>query len=83
MKKQYISAGAVKIFSKKLEATDIFRKFAAGHSLFRVCPHTLRKVTSITLPFDSRESRKVKRISQWLVSDVHTFIGRGLLLLFC
>ena len=73
MKKQHISAGADKNFFKKLEATDIFRKFASGTLTLRGCFKTLRKkVISITLPFDSRKSRKFTRISQWSVSDAHT-----------
>ena len=72
MKKQHISAGADKNFFKKLEATDIFRKFANGTLTLCVCFQTLRKVISITLPFDSRKSRTLKRISQWTVSDAHT-----------
>ncbi len=43
MKKQHISAGAHKNFSKKLEATDIFRKFADGTLTLRGCFKTLRK----------------------------------------
>ena len=37
------------------------------------CLRTLRtsKMISITLPFDSRKSRKLKRISQWIASDAH------------
>lgn len=50
-----------------------FSKFVAETLTLRVCFKTLRKnVISITLPFDSRESRKLKRISQWSVSDAHT-----------
>ena len=34
-----------------------------------------RKMISITLPFDSRKSRKLKRISQWIASDAHTYMA--------
>ena len=59
--------------SKKLHAIDILRKFASGMSVVSDCLRTLRtsKMISITLPFDSRKSRKLKRISQWIASDAH------------
>lgn len=39
---------------------------------------TLRiRMISITLPFDSRKSRKLKRISQWIASDAHTLYHRA------
>ena len=59
--------------SKKLHAIDILRKFASGMAVVSDCLRTLRtsKMISITLPFDSRKSRKLKRISQWIASDAH------------
>ena len=40
------------------------------------CLRTLRiKMISITLPFDSRKSRKFTRISQWIASDAHTYMA--------
>lgn len=59
--------------SKKLHPIDILRKFASGMAVVSDCLRTLRtsKMISITLPFDSRKSRKLKRISQWIASDAH------------
>lgn len=58
--------------SKKLHAIDILRKFASGMAVITDCLRTLRiRMISITLPFDSRKSRKFKRISQWIASDAH------------
>lgn len=72
------SAGAVRNSSKKLHPNDILRKFASGMTVVSDCIRTLRtKMTSITLPFDSRKSRKLKRISQWSVTDAHTAYGVG------
>lgn len=63
--------------SKKLHAIDILRKFASGMAVVSDCLRTLRtsKMISITLPFDSRKSRKLKRISQWIASDAHTYMA--------
>ena len=62
----------LKNLSKKLHRNDILRKFAFGKAVVRDCLQTLRiKMTSVTLPFDSRKSRKLKRISQGIASDVH------------
>lgn len=63
----------LKNLSKKLHAIDILRKFASGMAVVSDCLRTLRtsKMISITLPFDSRKSRKLKRISQWIASDAH------------
>ena len=70
--KEKTSAGAVRNLSKKLHAIDILRKFAFGKAVIRDCLQTLRiEMPSITLPFDSRKSRKLKRISQWIASDAH------------
>ena len=62
-----------KNLSKKLHRIDILRKFASGMAVVSDCLRTLRtsKMISITLPFDSRKSRKLKRISQWIASDAH------------
>ena len=62
-----------KNLSKKLQRNDILRKFAIGKAVITDCLRTLRisKMISITLPFDSRKSRKLKRISQWIASDAH------------
>lgn len=62
-----------KNLSKKLHRNDILRKFAIGKAVITDCLRTLRisKMISITLPFDSRKSRKLKRISQWIASDAH------------
>jgi hypothetical protein len=65
--KRNISAGAVKNLFKKLQAMIILRKFAL----------TLEEVISIALPFDSRKSRKLNRISQWIASDARTLYGVG------
>ena len=76
--KEKTSAGAVRNLSKKLHAIDILRKFAIGKAVVSDCLRTLRmKMISITLPFDSRKSRKIKRISQRIVSDVHTLYRRA------
>ena len=66
-----------KNLSKKLHAIDILRKFASGMAVVSDCLRTLRtsKMISITLPFDSRKSRKLKRISQWIASDAHTYMA--------
>ena len=70
------SAGAVRNLSKKLHAIDILRKFAIGMTVVSDCLRTLRiKMISITLPFDSRKSRKFTRISQWIASDAHTYMA--------
>lgn len=71
--KEETSAGAARNLSKKLHPIDILRKFASGMAVVSDCLRTLRtsKMTSITLPFDSRKSRKLKRISQWIASDAH------------
>ena len=62
--------------SKKLHAIDILRKFASGMAVITDCLRTLRiRMISITLPFDSRKSRKLKRISQWIASDAHTYMA--------
>lgn len=65
--------------SKKLHPIDILRKFASGMAVVSDCLRTLRtsKMISITLPFDSRKSRKLKRISQWIASDAHTLYHRA------
>ena len=71
--KEKTSAGAARNSSKKLHAIDILRKFAIGKAVVSDCLRTLRiRMISITLPFDSRKSRKLKRISQWIASDAHT-----------
>lgn len=57
--------------SKKLHRNDILRKFAFGMTVIRDGHRTLRTMISVTLPFDSRKSRKLKRISQWIASDAH------------
>ena len=70
--KEKTLAGAVRNLSKKLHAIDILRKFAIGKAVITDCLRTLRiRMISITLPFDSRKSRKLKRISQWIASDAH------------
>ena len=57
--KEKTSAGAARNLSKKLHPNDILRKFAIGMTVVSGCRQTLRiKMTSITLPFDSRKSRK-------------------------
>lgn len=61
-----------KNLSKKLHRNDILRKFAFGMTVIRDGHRTLRTMISVTLPFDSRKSRKLKRISQWIASDAHT-----------
>lgn len=72
--KEKTSAGAVRNSSKKLHPNDILRKFAIGMTVVSGCRQTLRmKMISITLPFDSRKSRKLKRISQWIASDAHAY----------
>ena len=60
-----------KNLSKKLHRIDILRKFAIGMTVIRDGHRTLRTMISVTLPFDSRKSRKLKRISQWIASDAH------------
>lgn len=78
MKKQHISAKTGKNLPKKLEATNIFRRFAVGTLTICGCFQTLRKkVRSITPPFDSRKSRKLKRISQRSVNEVHTLYHKA------
>lgn len=70
--KEITSAGAVRNSSKKLHRNDILRKFASGKAVVSDCLRTLRiRMISVTLPFDSRKSRKLKRISQWIASDAH------------
>lgn len=68
-----------KNLSKKLHRIDILRKFASGMAVVSDCLRTLRtsKMISITLPFDSRKSRKLKRISQWIASDAHTLYHKA------
>lgn len=61
----------LKNLSKKLHPIDILRKFAFGMTVIRDGRRTLRTMISVTLPFDSRKSRKLKRISQWIASDAH------------
>ena len=62
----------LKNLSEKLHRNDILRKFAFGKAVVRDCLQTLRiEMPSVTLPFDSRKSRKLKRISQGIASDVH------------
>ena len=74
--KEKTLAGAVRNLSKKLHAIDILRKFAIGKAVATDCLRTLRiRMISITLPFDSRKSRKLKRISQWIASDAHTYMA--------
>ena len=60
-----------KNLSKKLHRIDILRKFALGMTVTRDGRRTLRTMISVTLPFDSRKSRRLKRISQWIASDAH------------
>lgn len=60
-----------KNLSNKLHRNDILRKFAFGMTVIRDGRRTLRTMISVTLPFDSRKSRKLKRISQWIASDAH------------
>ena len=60
-----------KNLSKKLHRIDILCKFAFGMTVIRDGHRTLRTMISVTLPFDSRKSRKLKRISQWIASDAH------------
>ena len=60
-----------KNLSKKLHAIDILRKFAFGMTVIKDGHRTLKTMISVTLPFDSRKSRKLKRISQWIASDAH------------
>lgn len=69
--KEKTSAGAARKLSKKLHRNDILRKFAFGMTVIRDGRRTLRTMISVTLPFDSRKSRKLKRISQWIASDAH------------
>ena len=69
--KEKTSAGAARKLSKKLHRNDILRKFAIGKAVVRDCLQTLRTMISVTLPFDSHKSRKLKRISQRIASDVH------------
>ena len=64
-----------KNLSKKLHAIDILRKFALGMTVIRDGRRTLRTMISVTLPFDSRKSRKFTRISQWIASDAHTYMA--------
>ena len=64
-----------KNLSKKLHRIDILRKFAIGMTVIRDGHRTLRTMISVTLPFDSRKSRKLKRISQWIASDAHTYMA--------
>ena len=57
--KEKTSAGAVRNSFKKLHPNDILCKFAIGMTVVSGCRQTLRiKMTSITLPFDSRKSHK-------------------------
>ena len=69
--KEKTSAGAARKLSKKLHHNDILRKFAFGMTVIRDGRRTLRTMISVTLPFDSRKSRKLKRISQRIASDAH------------
>ena len=74
--KEKTSAGAARNLSKKLHPIDILRKFAIGMTVVSDYLRTLRiKMISITLPFDSRKSRKFTRISQWIASDAHTYMA--------
>ena len=58
--KEKTSAGAVRNSSKELHPNDILRKFAIGKTVVSDCRRTLRMMMiSITLPFDSRKSRKI------------------------
>ena len=66
-----------KNLSKKLHRNDILRKFAFGMTVIRDGHRTLRTMISVTLPFDSRKSRKLKRISQWIASDAHTLYHKA------
>ena len=66
-----------KNLSKKLHRIDILRKFALGMTVTRDGRRTLRTMISVTLPFDSRKSRKLKRISQWIASDAHTLYHKA------
>ena len=67
-----------KNLSKKLHRNDILRKFAFGKAVVSDCLRTLRiRMISVTLPFDSRKSRKLKRISQWIASDAHTLYHKA------
>lgn len=60
-----ILAEAVKNLSEKLQAIDIYRKFAIGMTAGSDSLHTLRKnVTHITLTFDSRKSGKFQGIDR-------------------
>ena len=56
--KEKTSAGAARKLSKKLHRNDILRKFAFGMTVIRDGRRTLRTMISVTLPFDSRKSRK-------------------------
>ena len=67
----------LKNLSEKLHRNDILRKFAFGMTVIKDGRRTLRTMISITLPFDSRKSRKLKRISQRIASDVHALYGVG------
>ena len=79
-----ILAEAVKNLSEKLQAIDIYRKFAIGMTAGSDSLHTLRKnVTHITLPFDSRKSGKFQGIDRRSIVMSMSIYGRGLLLLFC
>ena len=75
--KEKTSAGAARKLSKKLHRNDILRKFAFGMTVIRDGRRTLRTMISVTLPFDSRKSRKLKRISQWIASDAHTLYHKA------
>ena len=77
--KEKTSAGAVRNSSKKLHPNDILRKFAIGMTVVSGCRQTLRiKMTSITLPFDSRKSRKVTENPAALGNLKTTFSLRSL-----
>ena len=77
--KEKTSAGAVRNSSKKLHPIDILRKFAIGKTVVSGCRRTLRmKMISITLPFDSRKSRKVTENLAALGNLKKTFSLRSL-----
>ena len=69
----------LKILSQKLHPNDILRKFATGMAVASDCHRTLRiKMTSITLPFDSRKSRKFTENPADLGTSKTTFSLRSL-----
>ena len=69
----------LKMLSQKLHPNDILRKFATGMAVASDCHWTLRiKMTSITLPFDSRKSRKFTENPAGLGTLKTTFSLRSL-----